>query len=78
MEETFTIADWAKEIAEHDSIPQRDPDGVTILEFAEMHTPPISDTAARKKLNNYVRAGTHYRVWTQCPDGQRRFVYYKK
>jgi Fic family protein len=49
--------------------------GVTIREWEEKQG--VSDTSARKDLNKLVSRGILEKVWTLCPDGQRRFVYYR-
>ena len=80
--ESFTTQDLIAELQQYQQIaaPRRTTEkgeacGVTIAELAEEHG--ISDTAARNQLKKLVTKGILEREWTLCPDGQRRWVYYR-
>ena len=74
--ESFTTEDLIAELQQHQQpAPPRREGGVTIREWEEAQG--ISDTSARNYLNKLVSKGVLEKVWTLCPDGQRRFVFYK-
>ena len=76
MTDTFTTQDLITELQQYQQIaaPRRE-GGVTTQEWAESQ--PVSDTAARKQLQKLVARGILEREWNLCPDGQRRWVYYR-
>jgi predicted transcriptional regulator len=75
--ESFTTQDLIEELQQYQqtATPRRE-GGVTIDEWAEAQD--ISDTAARKQLEKLMKQGVIEREWSVCPDGIRRWVYYKK
>jgi predicted transcriptional regulator len=77
--ESFTTQDLIEELQQYQqtATPRRE-GGVTIIEWAEAQNPSISDTASRKQLKKLMDQGIIEREWSVCPDGIRRWVYYKK
>ena len=74
--ESFPTQDLIAELQQYaqTAITRRE-GGITHDEWAEAQQ--ISDTAARKQLKKLDDRGILEREWTLCPDGRRRFVYYR-
>lgn len=74
--ESFTTQDLINELQQYaQATTTRREGGITHDEWAEAQK--ISDTAARKQLKKLGDRGILEREWTLCPDGRRRFVYYR-
>ena len=76
MTDTFTTQDLIAELQQYQqaAAPRRE-GGVTCDEWAEKQG--VSNTAARNHLKKFVAQGILEREWNLCPDGQRRYVYYR-
>ena len=74
--ESFTTQDLIEELQQYQqaAAPRRE-GGVTCDEWAEEQQ--VSNTAARNHLKKFVAQGILERERCLCPDGQRRFVYYR-
>jgi len=75
--ETFTTQDLIEELRQYqlNAVPRRE-GGVTHQEWASAQK--VSEASSRKQLWKLIEKEILEREWSLCPDGQRRWVYYKK